>query len=50
MIHVACALNGAELASRITLYNYAALDAREWISLDAQVWPTDIEDMLGCSK
>jgi hypothetical protein len=37
VIHVACALNGAELASRITLYNYAALDAREWISLDAQV-------------
>lgn len=37
VIDVARALNGPEVASRITLYNYAALDAREWIKLDAQV-------------
>ena len=37
VINVARVLNGPEVASRITLYNYAALDAREWIKLDAQV-------------
>ena len=39
VINVARALNGPEVSARITLYNYAALDAREWIKLDAQVPP-----------
>ena len=35
VINAAAALNGAALAGRITLYNYAALDAREFIDMSA---------------
>ena len=35
VINAAAALNGAAVAGRITLYNYAALDAREFIDMSA---------------